>query len=729
MAIAGATVKPTHHWAWAVWLGLSFATAWWRRRRLIYLCSGALVAGLTLGQYDRLPRPPPSANRFRVTQLDIAEPLFRQAPWANTAATGVRAVALLHPTNEMTWIYAPELGAPGDSFLVEGVRRAWPQADVEGDTLSESHLVASLIQAATIEPASVDELSLEPQIRAFLAHKRYELGQKLRASIDNKDVAAIAAAVIVGDRSGLSSQIYRTLSTAGIVHVLSVSGFHITCVAFLARLVMLVGLWPLVMWKAFDARRVSAIAALLLVVGYTALSGAEVPAVRSAVMWSMPLLAIAVGRSSLSFLAFYSLWMAFIICSPRQAASPAAAFSFFSVLVLLHLSRCEGHAWQKALWTALVAAMSAIPLSAYFFTQAAWAAAIFNLLSAPFATLLVGSGAVWLTVGELLPSLPLIEASTSVLLFIARLAPPAVNPAFSMSAAEASLGLLVVIALANPSARACRRPLGVALLVLMMVPFVRRAVAHEVHFLPVGQGDSTVVFTPPFHVTVVDTGGDYDGRTDPGARVVVPFLLRHRVSVIDDLVITHPHPDHVGGASSVFSKLSVRRLWTNGQPSQHPAQQALLRHSAPRPACELGQVIHPCANETSEFFPELSMNDNSVVMSLGPVLLTGDVEELGESEIEWQAHDVVKIPHHGSHTSTSELFLQQVKPKVCVIQVGQGNKFGHPSMEVVRRLQHAHCQIYRTDEDGLVSVRLPSPFFSGLAVRAFRRGNAWVQVE
>jgi competence protein ComEC len=208
---------------------------------------------------------------------------------------------------------------------------------------------------------------------------------------------------------------------------------------------------------------------------------------------------------------------------------------------------------------------------------------------------------------------------------------------------------------------------------------------------------------------------------DVGEEVVSPYLWSRRIRRLDVAVLTHAHSDHMGGMPAVLRNLRPRELWVSIDPGSE-TYRALLREAA-----TLGIAVrHWHAGEAEEWggmrvtvlAPEAGysnagppVNDDSLVLRLqegrGAALLEGDAE--APSEQAMLAHDrvqavtLLKVGHHGSLTSTGEAFLTAARPRDAVVSVGKGNTFGHPRLEVVKRLGDAKVKLFRTDEMGLTS--------------------------
>jgi competence protein ComEC len=251
----------------------------------------------------------------------------------------------------------------------------------------------------------------------------------------------------------------------------------------------------------------------------------------------------------------------------------------------------------------------------------------------------------------------------------------------------------------------------------------------EVTVLDVGQGDSLFVAFPGRHTMLIDGGGALESfheggmrsGIDTGEEVVSPYLWSRGLKRIEVVALTHAHQDHLGGLPAILENFRVDELWV-GRDVQSVAYQNILALAAVRGV----RIVHVRAGNSfargavsgSILWPEdtseerAAKNDDSVVIRLTDgsrsLLLPGDIERPSERQILADdpplSADFLKVAHHGSRTSTIDAFLSAVNPAFAAISAGKDNSFGHPSPDVVERLESAGIRVYRTDRDGAITV-------------------------
>jgi competence protein ComEC len=404
---------------------------------------------------------------------------------------------------------------------------------------------------------------------------------------------------------------------------------------------------------------------------------------------------------------------------------------------------------------ALAAGLTTAPLVAHHFGELTPAAPLGNLFLVPLVELVVvpfalGGAVIGALLGQLWswPFLKIAEIAARIALGgaeIFRVHAPVwlTRSPNAFETAGLSVGFACVLALLHgPGCRRTRiAAVGGVLVVVAAGSMVVREIVRRsdpnlmVTFLDIGQGDSAVIQTPGGHMVLVDGGGTYDGAFDPGARVVEPFLRARGITRLDAVALSHPHPDHMGGLHRILARFPVARLWTSGDNGRNPDYDLLLgearAHEVPTPVPvrwtlaetvvdPLGPFVTDGPASSGEHIgpPEgTTVNDASLVLRIGfsgrSVLFTGDVEANGEGELAGRtsvgqtvASDVLKVPHHGSRTSSSDDLLDSVRPRLAIMSLGWRNRFHFPRAEVVERYRARGIRLLRTDLNGAVTVTI-----------------------
>lgn len=380
-----------------------------------------------------------------------------------------------------------------------------------------------------------------------------------------------------------------------------------------------------------------------------------------------------------------------------------------------------------------------LPMAAYFF-RAGGVAVPANLMMVPLIGIVVPLGALTLAVSMISPAvaaLPAVPLAWGVALMMAvarwhsgftlaarRVPAP---PAWLAPACLASLAVLAIFLL-------WRRPwlsalVTVPVLVLSWIaathPFAPRISAGrlQVTALDVGQGDSILVITPAGRTLLIDGGGlrDTEFGTDTGADAVAPYLWSRGIRRLDAVAMTHAHQDHIGGLFAILRNFDVGEIWIGRNPPSDPLKQweslaqfrnvPVVEHHRGEKLNWGGSIVEflsPAADYEPARRPG---NNDSLVMRVSfgarSALLSGDVERKMENELvaaqQPLAASFLKVPHHGSKTSSTEAFLGRVHADYGVISVAVHSPFGHPHEEALARLASGHVRLLRTDRDGAVT--------------------------
>ena len=577
------------------------------------------------------------------------------------------------------------------------------------------------------------------------------LRRSVRASVGRNLLGASRAlliGVLLGDRAGLPEEVRDAFETAGVIHVLAVSGLHVGLVAGL--LLGILGFFS-------RSRGVTVGIAIFVLLLYALLTGLRPSVLRASAMFGLLLIARALERDTdvVNILGVAAL---LILCfSPQSLFDVGFQLSFAATLAIVtlhrpilrlfpHPLRDQNTWWGK--WIALpigvslAAQIGTAPIIALYFNKLALASVFANLAVVPMIGAVVSLGLLAATFGPWLPWIATLLNATNWLLLQALIRTvraisgiPHASipmPAPSLLFLLPYFGVLILIVIGGRSVRARKAALFLVLIVANI--YVWRGILGdrdrlEIVFLDVGQGDAIFVEFPNGRTMLVD-GGPRMQSFDTGAWVLAPFLRHRGVKRLDAIVLSHPDNDHLGGLIHVAQEFEVGHLLEPGQRRDSRLLNWLLdlvptrgivphRVAAGDSLIGLGGVRAVILHPTPAFVAEdgrtpYGSNNGSVVLRLEycgvSVLLTGDVEwETDDALLRWNDRlrcTVLKAAHHGAGTSSTQPFLDGTIPEVVVISAGEHNRFGHPTPEVLERCAGTGAIVYRTDRQGAVLLTI-----------------------
>ena len=246
----------------------------------------------------------------------------------------------------------------------------------------------------------------------------------------------------------------------------------------------------------------------------------------------------------------------------------------------------------------------------------------------------------------------------------------------------------------------------------------------KIHFIDVGQGDSTLIVTPTNKKILIDSGGAETGEYDVGKSVLVPYLLDKKILSLDYICISHFDSDHCKGFIYLLKNIKVKNIILSKQFESTNNFEDIIEIAKEKKINILkvqeGNVLYIDKYVKFKIFsPENSLsndiNDNSIVMKLEYLnfscLFTGDISKEIEKKLvkkygDVLQADILKVAHHGSKSSSDESFIKTVNPRITLIGVGKNNKFGHPNQEVLNILKDIGSLVCRTDTDGEISITI-----------------------
>ncbi len=600
-------------------------------------------------------------------------------------------------------------------------------------------------------------------LRHRIEHVRRTVGGFFDEQLSAKS-AAILRALIIGDKSRLDPELRDSFTRVGVAHVLAISGLHIGLVATLAYgawwWLLARSQYVLLIWTV---PKLAAFFTLPVVLLYAGLAGGSVSTLRAVIMVAVFLTALLLDQKEEVFRSLALAALSVSLIWPGAVFDVSFQLSFVAVLAIflgLHRFRAwwdnrdETRAvhpspWRRRLrrWAilyglvSLSATVGTLPLVATYFHTVPLVGFAANLLVVPF----LGSAAVVL--GLVATALVFLHMGAATLVVWC-------------AGAVVSLGVWMVEAIAVLPFAAVHfvtptlfelilfYTLCVSLLFFshFQPPWLRRVFFSclfslvlcdglywitqryfhtelRVSFLDVGQGDAAVIEFPDSHVMVIDGGGFMSQTFDSGRAIVAPFLWQKKIGQVDTLVLSHPNLDHYGGLEFLAEHFGVTSFWFNADKRSKSQRFKRLMTTLERNGVEIRplcsgsqdqeinsvriQILHPPCSQTG-----LDTNDASLVLRLShgevDILFSGDVETAGErillSTSAQLASEILKVPHHGSRSSSTLPFLEAVSPQVAIASLGHHNRFRFPAPKVVDRYERQGVALLRTDQAGTITV-------------------------
>lgn len=565
--------------------------------------------------------------------------------------------------------------------------------------------------------------------------------------------SALIQALILGERAGVSNEVRTLFSTLGIAHLLAISGLHIAIIAHIFFL-LFNGVLRFIpsMHRTGSATRWALLLTVPFVWLYVGLSGASPSTIRAVWMLSFALGGTWLTRSMRTDNTLALAMWFLLLYRPSMLFQISFQLSCLAVWILVQLhssSRVPTHRWlrYKVYFTHIVrtsfwVTLGTLPLvSSFSYELSIWAPFI-NVLAIPWggyfivATALFATGVFFLYPSGATYLLKLSQLCADWMLYMMKWAirlPGQLSiPHFHTFESCIYWILFAGCILYQKSTLWSRRIILFAFCLWIgtyAYAYISKPSLLEIHFLDVGQGDSTWIQFPNGQRMLIDAGGHPYGPVDIGKQVLLPYFRWMRQKHIDFAVLSHPHPDHFDGFRSVNRTHSIGQFWYTGQQHGLQGYKNLLKElrekkvhlrTFPHPrTLWIGevklQILHPFPkkNEGDTYYWSLHANDNSLVILIQykkiRILFTGDIEQRGE-ELVLERHphlraDVLKVPHHGSRTSSTAAFLNQIRVQHAVFLLGRNNRYGFPHPAVLQRYKKRKIRVWRTDRHGRIVLR------------------------
>jgi competence protein ComEC len=622
-------------------------------------------------------------------------------------------------------------------------------------------------------------------IRTYIETFRWKLKKLIRDNSMSPE-GEIIQAMILGDQKEIPKDVMEKFNKTGTTHIIAISGFNVGIIAALsiivARIIMTFSTYLLL---RFNIHVATTVFAIITVVFYTFIAGAGMSVVRAAIMAVTFMIAIIIGKErdlyntlalaafiilaispyalfDISFqLSFVAVW-SILFCTPRlmewlpkDRTDVASRYSIFYrktlrnilIFIIVSLSATLGTLplivfyFNRISTIVLLSNVLVVPVLGIIAIPVSTAIIAAALISTPLAVFFihVSSFLVWISVAmvDFLASIP------GSSFFISTPTLPELALYYCLLIAGVKLLDMRIAKHKNEDMKeyTTRHSIiyGTAFIVLIFLLLVGTVYLNmrdlfeknmKVTAIDVGQGSSILIQLPAGRKMLIDGGGFPEGDFDVGKYVVAPFLWHERISKIDIVVLTHPHPDHLNGLLYILSNFEVGEVWTNGDAadsdnyreflniieekkihhrSVSETTQTLIMNNVMIEILNPAEIVENRADNSRDFEKE---NNRSIVMRIVykdiSFLFPGDISEAAETRL---AHShrpmrsqIVFIPHHGGFTSSSEAFLRRMLPEIAVVNCGVDNIYKFPHPEVLKRYSMLGTKIFRTDKNGAVDI-------------------------
>lgn len=569
------------------------------------------------------------------------------------------------------------------------------------------------------------------------------LRQRVLSHIDRtmtSQSSVYAKTLLFADKRTFKSDIMDSYKELGIIHLLSISGLHVSFLISLIRYLLLI---MRVSKDSVDTALLFGLPFYGIVTGF----GISVSRALGQVWFKLFLKKLSFSMTALD--SWSSMLIITLLIQPYSLYTISFQLSYLISFIIImfsghplfeRLTKIQAYVIMNGLLL-----LSSIPILSYHFYGFSWGVLLLNSVFIPLvASLLLPLLLIIFVFSLLMPHSQLyhfmLYVTDKLIQFIELTAiKTSSNLNFNIITGRLSplfycflvifIMLLFIVLEKNRFKKYIIFPL---LGILVCIYSVRYSPFGQVLLIDVGQGEAILIKEPWGKGNyLIDTGGQIAFKTEVweererkfnvGERIVLPVLKSEGVHKLESLIITHADIDHYGGMLGIIDQLPTKYVISSRETFMEENFQSLF------PSIEsYGTIIKEVVEDSDKYLPtntypllfkgkskSVSKNNNSLVLYglIGEKtwLFTGDLEVDGEKSLLIKypnmSVDILKVAHHGSHTSTHDALLEQINPETALISSGESNRHGHPHDSVVKKLIDHEISIYRTDTNGAVKYR------------------------
>lgn len=563
---------------------------------------------------------------------------------------------------------------------------------------------------------------------------------KIQKSIENilgrcfpQDELGIILGMTIGDTSYITEETNLAFKTDGISHLLAVSGSNVNYIILFSKFI-----FDKILGKNFSNYIV-----IFFIIIFMLVSGASASVVRAAIMGIVIVLADILAKKSNVYASICISALIILIHNPLTIFDTGFILSFGGTLgivllyekiknILLEKLRVKNKFLIYIIDTLSVTLSSQIillPIMVYYFNSISLVSIFVNILVAPISGILTILGfSVYMSGLVSIKLAQILSYSTFVLIRLIINIANIFSRFKYASILVATPKLIWIIGyylcIYKIFYKFKNKILDYILYSLIAVSIFIEIVPTNylsINFVDVGQGDSTYIETKNNKTILIDGGGSENSDYDVGEKVLLPYVLDRGKKKIDLIIISHFHEDHMEGLLTIMKNLKVDKI-VIGPANENTTlykefvsitkeKNITVEKVAAGDSIKISDVEFEVLYPNREQDNQQNENNNSLVLKLKyydmSMIFTGDIEKEAEENINLNVEaNILKVAHHGSKTSSTDIFIEKVKPQIALIGVGKNNKFGHPNEDVLKRLEENSDMIFRTDICGEIMIKL-----------------------
>lgn len=556
--------------------------------------------------------------------------------------------------------------------------------------------------------------------------------QNLYTSTLNPINSSLMTSIVLGDSSYLDEDNRDKYRDMGLAHILAVSGLHIGLIS---------GALIFFFSRIGIKRRTNILITLSIIWIYGYFIGYPPSILRSSIMFTILFYSQLIHEPYESLNSIFLAMFILLIINPFWIFSLGFQLSFAATISIVILSKRIVYLFYPfnnkiiySISSILAVQIGLYPIQAYYFNRINIIGIFANLLVVPLISISLILGIIMIPIYYIMPILNILIGNILNLLLSLKFniiellsyIPFSTLKIYSPDIFSIIIYYLIIFyILKSYSLKNMDKPIKRVVLISLCYIFIVNSMivindkSIELHFIDVGQGDSILIRTKEADY-LMDTGGSLFGNYDPGESITLPYLEKLGIRRLKAVFITHFHEDHAKGISPLLKNLKIDSVYASYIPENNEIYNDIKSNNLDIKIVKEKDKFFLCKNTGMLMIwpprnPTVSYSENNMslcsILSYYDyrVLFTGDIEKEAEVLIGENINtniDIIKVPHHGSKTSSTESFLDKINPNLAVISLGKNNMYGHPSKEVIGSYEKLGTHIYRTDNMGRIIIKL-----------------------